>query len=688
MPSIEPSIPSVESSDEPSVPSDEPSADTPSISDASLEVIKCSGDLESAYVEWKANAAYSDYNVYYRSEGEASYKVIDKMLIRKYSDYYRADALGLKAGKYEIKVVPVNNNADIEDKKVTLNVNVLAHERTGYAFSGGSSSGAYNDDGTLKGNADILYITNANKDKVTYTVASVEYTGIQNIMTALKKATKPLCIRFIGNITDPSVLSKGDLELKDISCGLTLEGVGIDATINGFGVKLVRVTNCEIRNLGFMNCNSEEGDNVSLNADNSYVWVHNNDIFYGDAGSDADQAKGDGALDTKTSTNVTHSYNHFWDTGKSNLQGMKSEVVNNKITYHHNWYDHSDSRHPRIRTCTVHVYNNYYDGVAKYGIGATMGASVFSENNYFNNTKNPILSSGQGTDALGEGTFSGEEGGMVKSYGDLMVGTTSDSITYQENSTSFDFYQASSRNEVVPSSIVTLSGGTSYSNFDTAVDFYNYSVDTPEVAKEKVITYAGRVSGGDFEWTFTDSENTNYAVITELKQKLVAYEGKLVSILGTDDAVNNGGSSNSGNAGGDTGSDSGNTGNGGSSSDAPVIEGDIAHNFTLDGFTSDYFEFSAETSNSKGPVSYAGLTLTNSLKMNSSGYINFTIDSPCVITLVFNTGSASKRISVNGIEYTIDSTGIVVAQVNTPGSCSIVRTSGESHLFYISIDFS
>ena len=57
-----------------------------------------------------------------------------------------------------------------------------------------------------------------------------------------------------------------------------------------------------------------------LQQGNDHIWVHNCDFFYGHAGSDADQVKGDGALDTKTSTYVTHSYNHFWDNGKCNLQ--------------------------------------------------------------------------------------------------------------------------------------------------------------------------------------------------------------------------------------------------------------------------------------------------------------------------------------------------------------------------------
>ena len=75
---------------------------------------------------------------------------------------------------------------------------------------------------------------------------------------------------------------------------------------------------------------------------------------------------------------------HFYDSGKCSLCGM-GDSKEFHVSYHHNWFDHSDSRHPRVRTCSVHVYNNYYDGNSKYGIGATMGSSIFVENNYFRN---------------------------------------------------------------------------------------------------------------------------------------------------------------------------------------------------------------------------------------------------------------------------------------------------------------
>ena len=121
------------------------------------------------------------------------------------------------------------------------------------------------------------------------------------------------------------------------------------------------------------------------------------------------------------------------------------------VTYHHNWFDHSDSRHPRIRVATVHIYNNYFDGNSKYGVGTTKGSSAFVEANYFRNCKYPMMSSLQGTDALGDGTFSGENGGMIKAYNnkiegaDSIIYANSDAGTTAANSTEFDAYLASSR---------------------------------------------------------------------------------------------------------------------------------------------------------------------------------------------------------------------------------------------------
>lgn len=499
--------------------------------ESAVKFISTVGYGEGMYAMWSSVSGASGYNVYV--DGTQ----IDSMLIRQYSGYMRADAVGLKAGSHTMKVVPVVGGKEDTSKAAETKANAYAHDRSGFGFVNGDSSGAYNKDGSLKSGATVVYVTNDNKDKVSVSLpdkkgAATTVTGIQNILTNLKSNSKagPVCIRFIGNITDPAALMNGDLYVDTVTCGVTIEGIGADATLNGFGLSIKKSSNVEVRNLGFMNCNSSEGDDCSLPAGNDHIWVHNCDFFYGDAGSDADQAKGDGALDTKTSTYITHSYNHFWDNGKCNLQGMKSESTENYITYHHNWYDHSDSRHPRIRTCSVHCYNNYFDGNAKYGVGVTLGSSCFVENNYFRNCKYPMLSSMQGSDVGTGGTFSGEAGGVIKSYGNVMSGQKA-YVTYQKDNTEFDAYEASSKTEKVPASVKTKSGGNSYNNFDTSAVMYSYTADKAEDVPAIVTAKAGRVDGGDFKWKFDNAvDDESYAVNTALKSALTSYKSSITAI--------------------------------------------------------------------------------------------------------------------------------------------------------------
>lgn len=499
--------------------------------ESSVKILSSAGFGEGMYATWSSVSGAGGYNVYV--DGVQ----IDTMLVRQYSGYMRADAVGLKAGSHTMRIVPVIGGKEDSSKAAEAKAEAYAHDRSGFGFVNGSSSGAYNNDGTLKSNAIVIYVTEGNKDTVSASIDSTgkgatAVTGVQNIITAYKKGeeSRPLNIRFIGNITDPSVLMKGDLMVDTVTAGCTIEGIGNDATLNGFGLVMKNCSNVEVRNLGFMNCNSSEGDNCGLQQNNNHIWVHNCDFFYGDAGSDADQAKGDGALDTKTSTYITHSYNHFWDNGKCNLQGMKSESTENYITYHHNWYDHSDSRHPRIRTCSVHCYNNYFDGNAKYGVGVTMGASCFVESNYFRNCKYPMLISLQGSDDLSGGTFSGEAGGVIKSFGNIMTGQKA-YTTYQENSTDFDAYEASSKTEKIGASVKAKSGGTAYNNFDTSSVMYSYTADSAADVPAIVTAKAGRVDGGDFKWQFNNSvDDESYAVNQALKSALSSYKGTVTAI--------------------------------------------------------------------------------------------------------------------------------------------------------------
>ena len=396
-----------------------------------VAIKEAKGWLESLYMTWDKTEEAESYNIYIKGGQYSTYTKVDGQLVRDYGTYGRVDIPGLKAADdYEVKVVPVKNETEVTDAaNVASGFKVKNYSREGFAHLNYSGIGAYNDDGTLKSNAKVLYITSATAKTVTTSVlvdkTQKEVTGLQSIIDAYQKGTDttPLAIRIIGKVTlddlDHISSSAEGLQVKGRNAysemNITIEGIGEDATISGFGILVRNCKGVEMRNFAIMLCLD---DCISLDTNNSNIWIHNIDLFYGKTGGDADQAKGDGTVDLKGGTKyVTISSNRYWDSGKSSLCGMGDDEAN-YITYQNNWFDHSDSRHPRIRCMTVHIWNNYYDGVAKYGVGATTGSSAFVEANYFRNCNKPMLISMQGSDINNsehKGTFSSEDGGIIKS---------------------------------------------------------------------------------------------------------------------------------------------------------------------------------------------------------------------------------------------------------------------------------
>ncbi|MGG7143162.1 pectate lyase family protein [Clostridium nigeriense] len=662
-----------------------------------IVILNTYGDLENASVEWSGLKGASGYNVYYKGIGEtdSKYRQLDSELIRQYSSYFRADVVGIEEGSYVIKIVPLFDGKENTLKSiVTSSINVKAHTREGFAFSKdsvmGTASGGYNDNGTVAEDATILYVTADNintikADVITNSKGSkTTCTGLVDILSKRQKGydKSHLIIRIIGEIkaSDISGLnSSGYIQLKGCY-NLTLEGVGEDATINGWGILIRNSRNVEVRNLGIM---LFPDDAISLDTDNENIWIHNNDIFYGTAGSDADQAKGDGSADVKgKSTNVTISYNHFWDSGKSSLCGM-SDSEEFFVTYHHNWFDHSDSRHPRIRVGTIHIYNNYFDGNSKYGVGVTKGASAFVEANTFRNCKYPMLSSLQGSDIAGKsaGTFSGEAGGMIKAYNNSITGEKS-LIYAQDDDVQFDAYLASSRDEVVPTSYKTVSGKTTYNNFDTSSKMYKYEADNVEDVASIVTAYAGRVNGGDFTWTFTNADDELSSVNKALMEKLLNYKSDIVSIGGNSVVVSP---------------------DDGDNSEVPEVpekpevpsepsEPEIpekpetadvnVQNFTESGIESSYFAIKGNLGTNKIVRVYNGLLLTKYLKVETSTSISFTTDSTATLTLVLDS-SFSKYILVDGVKYKADK-GIVTVKLDA--GKHTIKKGDAAKLYYMSVE--
>ena len=648
-----------------------------------IQITEAKGWQESAYLKWAPFEGASSYNVYVDD------KKIDAQLIRQYASYYRADVLGLKEGTYSVKVVPVNaEGTEITGANTASNLVVKSYNREGFAHFKYAGVGAYNNDGTLKAGAKVLYITAKTAKTVSTTVNTGKLetiTGLQSIIDAYSKGKDktPIAFRIIGkvNLSDLDHISSSaeGLQIKGAMMNMTFEGVGDDATVYGFGFLLREAESVEFRNFAIMRCLD---DAMSLDTKNSHVWIHNMDLFYGKKGSAADQAKGDGTVDIKgDSKYVTVAYNRFWDNGKASMCGMKSETGENWITYHHNWFDHSDSRMARVRTMSVHMYNNYYQHCDVYGIGATSGSSIFMESNYFDAVKRPIMSSLQGTDAKGDGTFSGEKGGLIKAYGNVFANKPDNFsyITYVENNTSFDAYEVSDPSEQVPASVKTLVGGTSYNNFDTNSSLmYAYAADKAEDVPSIVEGFygAGRLNHGDIDFVIPDETvvtNGHQQPWPALASILDAYTSGVVKVFGESNASGEGGSteggetggSGSGEGSGEGGSTGGSTGGSEGGSTVTPIEGTVTCSFTVNGKeavpSNSAFVLTGEAKNvKKEDTVIEGTTYTASLKMESKTEVSFTTSQKMTLYVYYGLSGTKTNVKVDGVKQAGAPTTVVL----------------------------
>ncbi|MCP2165359.1 pectate lyase family protein [Goodfellowiella coeruleoviolacea] len=173
--------------------------------------------------------------------------------------------------------------------------------------------------------------------------------------------------------------------MNKVASNKTIVGVGSNATITGGGLNLSTVQNVIIRNLTFTNA---ADDSINLQESTHHVWIDHNNFTNGH----------DGLVDIKRGSDyVTVSWNRFYNHDKTMLLGhsddnSSQDLGHLRVSYHHNWFQGTTQRHPRVRFADpVHVYNNYYDGVGSYGVASTMNAGVLVEGNYFKNVKNPTV---------------------------------------------------------------------------------------------------------------------------------------------------------------------------------------------------------------------------------------------------------------------------------------------------------
>lgn len=222
----------------------------------------------------------------------------------------------------------------------------------------------------------------------------------------------PRIVQVVGTI-------HGDYNIPNVGSNKTILGIGYDAQIVGFSVKVSDVDNVIVRNLTFRGAVPQDGL-ICRRA--THIWVDHCTFL--------DCA--DGLLDfTDQSDYVTVSWCKFYYTGKVNPHRLAcligstddnpTDVGKLNVTFHHNWWGtYADQRMPRGRYGKNHVFNNYYSCTGNsYCVGGSWGFKVLLENNYFDRVNNPINDAGR-VDSGTSGTFTVE----VKSAGNIFNACT------------------------------------------------------------------------------------------------------------------------------------------------------------------------------------------------------------------------------------------------------------------------
>jgi len=197
--------------------------------------------------------------------------------------------------------------------------------------------------------------------------------------SALKSAVSSntaAIIKVSGKITGTGFINVGSnktiLGLK----GSSLEGVGLLM----YGTSNVIIRNMTIRNVvTYSNIVIKEGahhvwvDHCDLSSDRNHGWDYYDGLL--DVGNRADY--------------VTLSYNRLHDNHIPMLIGFGDANTNDigklRVTVYKNYFYNVSERQPCTRFGYMHVFNNYLQNGSGYGVGVTMGATVRTDNNYFEN---------------------------------------------------------------------------------------------------------------------------------------------------------------------------------------------------------------------------------------------------------------------------------------------------------------
>ncbi|MDG6103596.1 pectate lyase [Dactylosporangium aurantiacum] len=208
---------------------------------------------------------------------------------------------------------------------------------------------------------------------------TVTVTTTDQLLDAID-STATLVIRVQGRI---AITSK-----QGVRPNKTIIGVGTNAEITGGGFDFYRSSNVIVRNLRFTDA---EDDAINIGQQSHHIWIDHN-TFSGAVDGSVDIVRG--------ADYVTVSWNHFDHTDKTMLIGHSdgaagTDVGHLRVSIHHNFFDHSRQRHPRVRFADpVHVYNNAFVGNELYAIASTENAGVLIEGNHFQDVPYTVWSTG------------------------------------------------------------------------------------------------------------------------------------------------------------------------------------------------------------------------------------------------------------------------------------------------------
>jgi len=160
-----------------------------------------------------------------------------------------------------------------------------------------------------------------------------------------------------------------------VGSNTTIDGRNRRITLTNRGLLLSRVQNIIVHGIRIED--GVRGDAIRIVNESRDIWIDHVTLKNFD----------DGLIDiTRESTAVTVSWCHFRDHRKVMLLGADQNDEGDRImrvTIHHNWFERTNSRHPRVRYGRVHIYNNYFDRWGHYAVGISQRAEAYIEHNVF-----------------------------------------------------------------------------------------------------------------------------------------------------------------------------------------------------------------------------------------------------------------------------------------------------------------